>query len=122
VTMLVGATIPEDTMAHAAYGLLGSRFDQASRSGLVRAALALYKGANRDQAISYAQRTARLGSEGQDYVTAKVPDELAQVDCERAYAIRVGLAMAGGLSRKQAESYARNMVRPAHRPARQKAA
>jgi hypothetical protein len=120
----IAADIPEDSLACAAVGL-GQDISRVSRSGLVRAALSLYHGHTRDQAKSYivlGQNPAQLSSKGQDRVTAVVPEELAQVDGERAFAIRVGLAMAAGLGRKEAETYARMHVRPKGRPRKDDAA
>lgn len=106
---MVGADIPEDSLSSAAFGL-GLNLSATPRIGVVRAALALFHGQSRDAAREYAQssRKSKLGSDGKDFVAGKVPEVLADTgDTERAFAIRVGLAMAAGLTRKQAESWAR---------------
>jgi hypothetical protein len=121
MAVTISADIPEDSISSAAFGL-GLDLANVSRSGVVRAALALFQGMSKAEARGYVQpkreKPARLGSQAQDFVTAIVPDELANVGegVQRAYAIRVGLALAAGMSQKQAESWARMTIRPAGRP------
>jgi hypothetical protein len=110
---MVTADIPENGLSSAALGL-GVPLGKVNRSGLVRAALALFHGMDRDTAITYldAAKPSRLGSKGQDLVSAYVPEELADVgETNRAYAIRVGLALAAGATKEQAESWATFGVR-----------
>lgn len=125
MAVTISADIPEDSISSAAFGL-GLNLSDVSRSGVVRAALALFHGMSRDEARECVQpkrkTPARLGSEAQDYVTAQVPDELADVgNVQRAYAVRLGLALASGMPRKQAESWARMTMRPVGRPRKEPA-
>jgi hypothetical protein len=110
----IGATIPEDGFTSAAVGL-GLPLT-TSKSGLFRAALALVSGKDRNAAREYAASVPKnrdLGSDGNFHATAVVPDELlaeaerAMSGADRAYIVRVGFGMAAGLTRKQAESWAR---------------
>lgn len=104
----VSADLHADMLSSAAVGL-GLDIGSTPRIGLVRAALALFHDMPRAEAKNYAQasRKSRIIADGKDFVAGEVPDELADVgDTERAYAIRVGLAMAAGLPRSKAESYA----------------
>ena len=115
----VGAYVAEDSLSSAAFGL-GLDVANVSRSGVIRAALALFHGYDRNEAREYVQskRNARLGSDGLDWARAKVPEEFADTgDTNLSMAIRIGLAMAAGLSRKQAENYARTVVPPVGYPA-----
>lgn len=117
---IISADIPEDSLSSAAFGL-GLNRSQITRSGVIRAALALYHGNDRETAREYvtppSQKSARLGSEGQEQVSADVPEHLANVEgTTRAHAIRVGLAMAAGLTRKEAENWAKMSVRSIGRP------
>ena len=81
------------------------------KSAIIRAALALYKGLPADEARNYAYNNA-VGSLSTDdysnqFVSARVPDELLEgISGNLSHAIRVGLAMAAGMSRKEAEKYA----------------
>lgn len=115
----IGARLPEDSLSSAAFGL---GLDQATtpRSGVIRAALALFHGRDRNDAKQLAKpaRKSRLGSDGTERVTARVDAELADTgEVPLSYAIRVGLAMAAGLDRKQAENWAA-MMHPG-RPSKQ---
>jgi hypothetical protein len=110
----IGATIPEDGFTSAAMGL-GLPLSTA-KSGLFRAALALVCGKTKDEAREYASsipRNRNLGTNGNFHATGVVPEdlleaaELAMENADRAYIVRVGMGMAAGLSRKQAESWAR---------------
>lgn len=123
---IISADIPEDSLSSAAFGL-GLNRSQASRSGIVRAALALYHGHDRETAREYiipeTKKNSRLGSNGQEQVTADVPEDLATVEgVTRAFALRVGLAMAAGLTRKEAENWAKMTVRSVGRPRKEVAA
>jgi hypothetical protein len=117
----VSADIDSSAITGAAIGL-GFRNGTVSRSGLVRAALALFHGGTEREAIELAAtvKNSRLGSNRekmQDWVTANVPDGLADTgEINRALAIRIGLAMAAGYSREDAETHARNCVRSVGRP------
>jgi Lsr2 len=104
----VSATIPQDILPGAALGL-GVSLHSTPRTDLVKAALALFQGKSRDEARELIDsRKYQLGGDGPQYVVARVPQELADTgNAERAYAIRVGLLMAGGLSRREAETWAR---------------
>jgi hypothetical protein len=116
----VGADVPEDSLSSAAFGL-GLNREKVSRSGVIRAALALFHGNDKDTAREYAtpKNQTQLGSNGQTFVTAQVPEDLADTgDTPRAYAIRVGLALAAGLSRKEAENWAKMVVNKVGRPAK----
>jgi hypothetical protein len=115
---MIGATIPEDGLSSAAIGL--GLPPHTSKGGVFRAALAVLAGMSRDEARRYAASTPgknELGTDGTIYTTALVPEEL--LDAARtafgssdntAYLVRVGLAMAAGYSRKQAENWA--VMRP----------
>lgn len=107
---MIGAVVPEDSISSAAMGL-GVDLASVTRSGVARAALALFHGMPKDEAKQFVRpndKKARLGSDGQDFIGFRAPDELIDVgDHERSYAIRVGLAMAAGLTRKEAESWAK---------------
>jgi hypothetical protein len=113
MAVTIGAPILEDSLSSAALGL-GLPLT-TSKGGIIRAGLAIFAGKSRDEARRYAaSKEANLGSEGITFTTALVPEELLS-DAEqrlsdedsRAFAVRVGLAMAAGATRKQAESFAR---------------
>lgn len=102
----VGATIDPLSVPIAA-ARLGIR--NASMSGVVRAALALFHGHENDEAIKYAiGENKRFNDTGPGHIVAQVPDELAK-GCgdNRSFAIRVGLGLAMGMSRQQAEHWAK---------------
>jgi hypothetical protein len=114
----VTADVPEDSVSSAAFGL-GLDIAHVSRSGVLRAALAMFHGKSKPEAreLAISGKSARLGSDGQDLLSGQVPEDLADVgDIQRAHAIRIGLAMSAGMTRKQAESWSRMQIRPAGRP------
>src|SRR5260370_40886461 len=105
--LTVAATLPEDTLAIAAAGL-GLDLSTTPRIGLVKAALALFHGSSREDARKLVlPHRSRLSADGAQKVIGQIPAELANVgDAERACAIRVGMGMAIGLSRHEAEKWA----------------
>lgn len=113
MAVTIGAHILEDSLSSAALGL-GLPLT-TSKGGIIRAGLAIYAGKTRDEARRYAaSKETDLGSDGVTYTTALVPEELLNEARERlseddsqAFAVRVGLAMAAGATRKQAESFAK---------------
>jgi hypothetical protein len=113
--IMVGADVPRNAVSSAAMGL-GTL--NASRSGILRAALALFHGADTSRAREYAVgKAARLESNDQDWLNGAVPDEFADTgEVQRAYAIRVGLGIAAGMSREAAEDWADCTIRKPGRP------
>lgn len=115
MAVTIRAHIPEDGLSSAAIGL--GLPPSTSKGGVIRAGLAILAGKSRDEARRYATSTPDnhdLGSNGTIHTTALVPEDLlAQAENalpnnnNTAYAVRVGLAMAMGYSRKQAESWAK---------------
>lgn len=103
MTTQISTTVDSSSLPLAAT-FLGIR--GASRAGIVRAALALFHGHDRVTATRYAGNSKILDADsGRERVVASIPDEL-QVPEHPAWAIRVGLGMAAGLSRSQAEIWA----------------
>jgi hypothetical protein len=104
----------------AAYGL-GIHQGNPPKVGLLRAALLLFKDESRiEEARALAGASAKpaeLTSTGYAKVTGEVEQDLADTGgVERAYAIRVGLAIAAGLPRDAAEDWAKMHVRSIGRP------
>jgi hypothetical protein len=102
MSVRIDARVPEHSLPIAAtfLGIRGS-----SRAGIIRTALALFQGKTPAEAISYADGGRDVNTHG--LVGAMVPDELVPTDVNKSWAVRVGLGMAAGLSREQAESWAR---------------
>jgi hypothetical protein len=101
----VSATVDSYTLPVAAT-MLGVR--GASRAGIVRSALALFHGRDRAEAARFANSDAKLhdAESGREHIRATIPDDLP-VPENQAWAVRVGLGMAMGLSRTQAEKWAK---------------
>jgi hypothetical protein len=111
---MIAVTIPEDGLISAA---MGSGIPlTTSKSGILRMAAAIAGGMSKDEARQYASTTRKDHSleTGPKQVIAEAPDELISLlDARyenRAFGIRVGIGMMAGLSRKQAESWARMHV------------
>jgi hypothetical protein len=113
----ITADVPEFGLSSALAGLKLTRGIDLpmSKSGIIRAALALVAGKSPDEIRRYATggNTTNLDSGGKSAIGAQVPEDLledarAQLgqDAEIAFTVRVGLAMAAGLTREQAESWA----------------
>lgn len=104
----VSATVESYSLPVAA-AFLGIR--GASRAGIVRSALALFHGHDRADAARYAYSDEKLSSaeSGHERIVAKIPDELL-VNDRPSWAIRVGLGMAMGLTRAQAEKWAASSI------------
>lgn len=106
----VAATVPEDSLFSAA---MGSGLPlTTSKSGMLRVALAVAGGIEVSEARQYAMGTRKDQhlDTGPKQIIAEAPEEIIQLADERydnrAFAIRVGLAMLAGLNRKRAESWA----------------
>lgn len=118
MAVTIGAHIPEDGLSSAAIAL--GLPPSTSKGGVIRAALAILAGKTRDEARQYAVSSAKdhnLGSDGTIFTTALVPEELLEQaeqaipgNSNRAFAVRVALAMSMGYGRKQAESWAKLQV------------
>ena len=110
----VDARVPAKSLSSAAIGL-GLERSMTTRSGVVRAALALFHGKDRETAYRLAMPThnSRLSADkGSERVGADVEAELANTgDAKISYAIRVGLGMAAGFTRAEAEEWAA-MIKP----------
>lgn len=106
MTVRVGAVVPPHSIPIAS-ALLGIR--GASQAGVIRAALALFQGKTPLEAGKYAASQQSNSS----WVTANVPDELAP-ETDKSWAIRVGLGLAAGMERDEAEAWAR--MRPGPKP------
>ena len=102
----VGTTI-DPVFVPIAAATLGIR--NASTSGVIRAALALFHGQSTDEAVKHAmpENQRFKANDGPSTVFAQVPDELAE-NCgdNKSYAVRVGLGIAMGMTREQAERWA----------------
>lgn len=110
--VMVGARVSPKALKHAALGL--DLPPTVSKMGLMRAALALFHGKSHDEAYELALPIAHqpqpLTTSDRDLIdiAGKVESELAQTyGYERATAIRIGLAIARGWSREDAEEWAR---------------
>ena len=114
---LITADVPQYGLSSALAGFkLNMGLDMPmSKSGIIRAALALVAGKSNDEIRQYATggNTPNLDSGGKYAIGAQVPEDLleeAQAQLgegtEIAFTVRVGLAMAAGLTRDQAESWA----------------
>jgi hypothetical protein len=88
----------------------------ASRAGIIRSALALFHGHDRATAVKYARSDQREDTSGREHIVARIPDELPVPD-KPAWAIRVGLGMAMGMNREQAEWWATTTI-PQGRPSK----
>jgi hypothetical protein len=75
----VTADVPEDSVSSAAFGL-GLDLAHISRSGVLRAALAVFHGKPKSEAreLAFSGKQSRLGSDGQDLLSGQVPEELAR--------------------------------------------
>lgn len=108
----VGARIPAHSLKYAAMGLGLS--PNTSKTGLMRAALALFHGKTPEEAYELAMpptpkpRRIMGGPEIIDIV-GDVDESLAQLPSEigKATAIRIGLAIARGWDREDAEEWAK---------------
>lgn len=92
----VASTVPADWLAGAAVFIGAASFTQ-----VIRAALAQYKGLNPREHMND-KKPADLIT-GTRHVAAWVPPELADIDGNKAWAVRVGLAELMGASREIAE-------------------
>lgn len=113
----ISATVESFSLPVAAT-MLGIR--GAGRGAVVRSALALFHGHDPITAVKYANYGQDIpdGDSGHEYVQAVVPDELVPAE-NQSYAVRVGLGLAMGLSRPQAEQWARIPTgRPRKNPAK----
>lgn len=115
---LITADVPQYGLSSALAGFkLNMGIDMPmSKSGIVRAALALVAGKSPDEIKRYANgsNSPNLDSGGKSAIGAQVPEDLLDAarsqlgpDTEIAYTVRVGLAMAAGLNREQAEAWAK---------------
>jgi len=108
MTTKISATVESYSLPVAAT-LLGIR--GASKSGIVRTALALFHGHDRVEAVkyAYANRSEADADSGHERVVADIPDELT-VTSNPAIAVRTGIGLAMGLSRTQAEQWAKSSI------------
>lgn len=111
----VGARVPADALKHAAIGLGLS--PDASKSGVIRGALALFHGLDPQRFIEPPRKPVGRGVTTTRAnvidVAIEAPAELAEMPpgVKRATAIRVGLAMATGWSREDAQAWAESLAR-----------
>jgi hypothetical protein len=108
VTTKISATVESFSLPVAAT-ILGIR--GASKSGVIRTALALFHGHDRADAIKYAysNQGEADAATGRERIVADIPDELAVAD-NAALAVRIGIGLGMGLSRPQAEQWAKASV------------
>jgi hypothetical protein len=109
---MINVLLPEDSISSAAFGLMGRDWQSVSRSAIIRAALVLFHSDDRHAAREYAKTKHALGTDGPQKIAARVPSELLEniEDRQVSYAVRVGIGMASGQTRKQAEVWARQSV------------
>lgn len=106
----VGVRMPENW--YTAAGINQMLPANTPKSGIVRMALAIFKGMPIEQARSLANPATGKGISGTSDkladLSCKVPAELAEIPDGYAtsYAIRIGVAMSMGYSRKDAETFA----------------
>jgi hypothetical protein len=119
MTRTITADVPNFGLSSALAGLKLTRGVDLpvniSKSGIVRAALAVVAGKSADEIMRCAtgNSSPNLESGGKSAIGAQVPEDLlreAQArlgeDAEIAFTVRVGLAMAAGFTQEQAESWA----------------
>jgi hypothetical protein len=103
----IAVTIPPHSLSIAAAKLGLPR--NTSKSAILRIALALGKGMSREEVLSYARpRASNLEIPVQKIVSFDAPAELiSESDKNRSFLVRVGLGLAAGMTRKEAEAWAR---------------
>jgi hypothetical protein len=108
MSVMVGGTIHQYGVRHAAYGA-GLPLD-TPKSGIIRAALAVASGMGITDAIQYAKDDRATDSRDATFIAGRVPDDLVEkVDAKydnRSYGLRVGMAMLAGMDRAEAEAFA----------------
>jgi hypothetical protein len=89
----------------------------ASKSAVMRVALALFHGKPPVEAIKYAALNSRESETGHERIVFDIPEDLkVPEDVSASWATRVGLGIAMGMTRADAEYWAESNFKPTGRP------